>query len=80
MTPPSSRASSTPSERPDTSTARQLARRCGGARSPTRGRRSCGVTVVRPVRREKAWKRGREVVRVRGSHWWWSWVVSGLVV
>lgn len=40
-------AISMPRARPDTTMERELARRCAGARSPTRGSMSCGVTVLR---------------------------------
>jgi hypothetical protein len=31
---------------------------------------SCGVTVVKPARKETAAKAGKEVVRQRAIHWW----------
>lgn len=67
-TPERVRARRTPRERPDTITAREEARREGGARSPTRGSMSCGVTVVAPQRKDMAEKEGKEVVRQRGIH------------
>lgn len=68
MTPDKIRATRIPRDRPETTTAMELARRSGGARSPTRGSMSCGVTVVKPVRKETALKTGKEVVRQRPSH------------
>lgn len=53
---------------PDTTMARELALRAGGARSPTRGSMSCGVTVVTPQRKDTTWKATNDVVRQRTSH------------
>ena len=41
---------------------RAVARRWGGAMSPTRGSMSCGVTVVTLVMKEMARKVGKECV------------------
>ena len=48
-------------------TLRAAARRCGGARSPTRGSMSWGVTVVMAVMKEMAVKVLRSEVRQRPS-------------
>ena len=60
--PESSRAISKPSRRPDTTIERAVARRAGGARSPTRGSISWGVTVVMAVMNESAEKTAKELV------------------
>ena len=63
--PERTRAMSMPRRTPETTMEREVARRWGGARSPTRGSISWGVTVVMEVRRERRQKRGKEVVRQR---------------
>ena len=38
------------------------------------------MTVVRPVRKERARKVGKEGVRQRGSHWFfWFFILDGLL-
>ena len=56
---------SMPRRTPETTMEREVARRWAGARSPTRGSISWGVTVVVEVRRETTQKSGKEVVRQR---------------
>ena len=63
--PDRTRARSIPRRTPDTTIESDVARRFGGARSPTRGSISCGVTVVTEVRRERRQKAGKELVRQR---------------
>ena len=53
--------------RPDTTMERAAARLFGGARSPTRGSMSCGVTVVMEVMKDIAVKVARSWVRHRPS-------------
>jgi hypothetical protein len=57
-----------PPRRPETTIERLVARRCGGARSPTSGSMSCGVTVVTAVKKEMATKLSKDFVRQRPSH------------
>lgn len=49
IVPERTRAISIPRRRPDTTMLREVARWAGGARSPTRGSMSCGVTVETEV-------------------------------
>jgi hypothetical protein len=58
---------STPSMSPDTTMERAAARLLGGARSPTRGSMSWGVTVVMEVMKDIAVKVPRSWVRQRPS-------------
>jgi hypothetical protein len=67
MVPERVRAMRTPSMRPETTIDRAVARLFGGARSPTRGSMSWGVTVVMETRKDIAVKTGREVVKQRMS-------------
>ena len=53
--------------RPETTTDRAEALRCGGAKSPTNGSISCGVTVVMATMKEMAVKAARLFVRQRPS-------------
>lgn len=62
------RAMSMPSRRPETTMERAVARRWGGARSPTRGSMSWGVTVETAVMKEMARKTEKEFVIQRPSH------------
>ena len=64
-TPERSRATSMPRSRPDTTIERAVARRSLGARSPTSGIMSCGVTVVSPVMNVSARKTWKLVVTQR---------------
>jgi len=63
--PESRRAISMPRRRPETTIERAAARRLGGARSPTRGSMSCGVTVVTAVRNDMTVKTVRFFVTQR---------------
>lgn len=65
MVPDSTRATRTPSISPETTTERAAARREGGARSPTSGSMSCGVTVVMATMNDIAVKVLRSFVRQR---------------
>jgi len=67
MVPDRTRATRTPSMRPETTMERDAARRWGGARSPTRGSMSCGVTVVTAVMKDIAVKVLRSWVTHRPS-------------
>jgi len=62
------RATSIPRRRPDTTMERAVARRWIGARSPTSGSISWGVTVVTPVMNERARKTGKDFVTQRPTH------------
>jgi hypothetical protein len=62
------RAMSIPRSRPETTIERAVARRWAGARSPTSGSMSCGVTVEMAVMQDRARKTGKELVRHRPSH------------
>ena len=62
------RAMSIPSSRPETTMERAVARRCGGARSPTSGSMSWGVTVVTAVMKESARKTENDFVTHRPTH------------
>lgn len=62
------RAMSMPRRRPETTMERAVARRWGGARSPTRGSMSWGVTVETAVMKEMARKTEKEFVIQRPSH------------
>lgn len=62
------RAISMPRRRPDTTTEIAVARRCAGARSPTRGSISWGVTVVIAVMKESARKTEKDFVTHKPSH------------
>lgn len=59
-----------PSESPDTTSEREVALRCAGARSPTRGSMSCGVTVVMPQMKDTAANVSKLDVRHSASHWY----------
>lgn len=59
---------SKPPKRPETTMERAVARRWGGAKSPTSGSMSCGVTVETAVRKESARKTGKDFVMHRPSH------------
>lgn len=61
-TPDKSRAISIPNKRPDVTIDRDAALLLGGARSPTKGSMSCGVTVVTAVINEIAVKAARLLV------------------
>lgn len=61
-------AMSMPRRRPETTIERAAARLAGGARSPTRGSISCGVTVETAVMKDKATKTGKDLVTQRPSH------------
>lgn len=63
---------SMPRERPAMTSERHAARRCGGARSPTRGSMSWGVTVVMPHMKEMPAKEEKFGVRQRASHYFWG--------
>lgn len=63
IVPERTRATSTPSMRPETTMDRAAARRDGGARSPTSGSMSCGVTVVTATMKDMAVKVPRSDVR-----------------
>lgn len=67
--PERTRAISMPKRRPETTMERDMARLAGGARSPTRGSMSCGVTVETAVMKESATKTGNDLVMQRPSHW-----------
>jgi hypothetical protein len=56
-----------PYVRPDTTTESAAARRCGGARSPTKGIMSCGVTVVTETMNDMPVKTPRSFVMQRPS-------------
>lgn len=67
MVPERTRAMRTPSMRPETTMESAAARRLGGARSPTRGSMSWGVTVVTAVMKDIAVNTPRLEVRHRPS-------------
>lgn len=58
-----------PSESPDTTSDSEVALRCAGARSPTRGSMSWGVTVVMPQIKDTAANVSNRDVRHNASHW-----------
>lgn len=60
---------SKPKSSPEETIARQVARRFGGARSPTNGSISCGVTVVNAVINDNPTKTENEFVRHNPSHY-----------
>jgi hypothetical protein len=62
ITPDRSLAINMPSKRPDVTIDRDAALLLGGARSPTRGSMSCGVTVVIAVMKEMAVKAPKSLV------------------
>jgi len=66
--PDRTRATRIPRRRPDTTIDMAVARLAGGARSPTRGSMSCGVTVVTAAIKERATKTENDPVRHRPSH------------
>ena len=66
--PDKSRAISRPRRRPDTTIDSDVALRRAGARSPTRGSMSCGVTVVKATMKDSARKTEKDFVRHRPSH------------
>lgn len=66
--PDRTRATRIPRRRPDTTIEMAVARLADGARSPTRGSMSCGVTVVTAVMKERATKTENDPVRHRPSH------------
>lgn len=68
-TPESSRAIKIPRSKPDTTMDRAVARRWAGAKSPTRGSISWGVTVVTAVMKERARKTPNDLVTHKPSHW-----------
>lgn len=68
MIPESNRATNIPSDKPDITIDRQLAFLLDGARSPTNGSISCGVTVVMPQMNEMPEKVLNCVVRHKPSH------------
>lgn len=57
-----------PSESPDTTSDSEVALLCAGARSPTKGNMSCGVTVVMPQMKDTAAKDSNCCVRHSASH------------
>ncbi len=59
---------SIPNRRPDTTIERAVARRWVGARSPTRGSISCGVTVETAVMKDIARKTENDFVRHKPNH------------
>ncbi len=59
---------SIPRRRPDTTIERLVARLWAGARSPTRGSISCGVTVETAVMKDIARKTENDFVRHKPSH------------
>lgn len=61
-TPERSRAINMPNKRPDVTMERDAALLLGGARSPTKGSMSCGVTVVIAVMKEMAVKAPKSFV------------------
>ena len=64
-TPERTLAISIPRSKPETTIERAVARRAGGARSPTSGSINWGVTVVTAVINERAEKTAKELVRQR---------------
>lgn len=66
--PDRTRATRMPRRRPETTIERAVARLAGGARSPTRGSMSCGVTVVTAAMKERATKTENDPVRHSPSH------------
>ncbi|KAF9766859.1 hypothetical protein IL306_000664 [Fusarium sp. DS 682] len=67
-TPESNLAINKPSISPDVTIARREAFRCAGAKSPTRGTISCGVTVVAPQTKDKARKTVKSFVTQSPIH------------
>lgn len=59
---------SIPSSRPETTIERAVARRWSGARSPTRGSMSCGVTVETAVRNDITRKTENDFVTHKPTH------------
>ncbi len=66
--PESRRAISIPSKRPETTIERAVALLCGGARSPTKGSMSWGVTVDTAVMKDMARKTENDFVMHKPSH------------
>jgi hypothetical protein len=54
--------------RPETMMERAVPRRAGSAMSPTSGRNSWGLIVVKPVRKDRAEKTWNDDVTQRPSH------------
>jgi hypothetical protein len=71
-TPESNLAINRPSMSPDVTIARRDAFRCAGAKSPTRGTISCGVTVVAPHTKDKARKTVKSFVTQSPIHYMMS--------
>jgi hypothetical protein len=71
-TPESNLAINRPSISPDVTIARREAFRCAGAKSPTRGTISCGVTVVAPHTKDKARKTVKSFVTQSPIHYMMS--------
>ena len=67
IVPDRTRAMRMPSIKPDTTMDSAAARRWGGARSPTSGSMSCGVTVVMATMKDIAVKTARLLVMQRPS-------------
>ena len=67
-TPESTRATNIPNSSPDTMMESEAPRRWAGAKSPTRGIISCGVTVVAPQINETTRKARKDFVTHKTIH------------